>query len=129
MAYGVVGLFCNFKELQLDNPNNFEVLPAIGSVQGLSRKVALLGCYIPPNYTTARAASCLRYIEELVIELKRRLKDPMIIVSGDFLINGMWRTRSRSFATYPKRPPVQPEGTGQLIGPSQILNPSRKPAR
>ena len=36
------------------------------------------------NLTTARASACLDYIEQLVIELKRRLKDPYILVSGDF---------------------------------------------
>ena len=89
VAYGGVGLFfkedlCNFKELKLANPDNFEVLPAVGPVQGLSRKIALLGCYIPPSYNTARATNCLNYIEELAIEMKRRLKDPIIIVTGDF---------------------------------------------
>ena len=89
VSYGGVGLFfkedqCNFKELRLDNPGNFEILPAIGTVPGLSRKVALLACYVPPNYTVARGTACLNYIEELVIELKRRLKEPIVIITGDF---------------------------------------------
>ena len=89
VTYGGVGLFykenlCNFKELSFDNPNNFEVLTATGTVPGLSRKVALLGCYIPPGYTVARATACLNYLEEIVIEYKRRLKDPIIIITGDF---------------------------------------------
>ena len=89
VAYGGVGLLfkdelCSFKQIELDNPGDFEILTAIGSIQGLSRKVALIGCYIPPNYTTVRATACLNHIEELVIEMKRRLKDPLIIVTGDF---------------------------------------------
>ena len=88
-SYGGVGLvykedLCNFKELELDNPGNHEVLTAVGSIRGLSRKIALVGCYVPPNYNVARAKACLEYIEETVIEMKRRLKDPIIIVTGDF---------------------------------------------
>ena len=89
VAYGGVGLFfkedlCNFTQLNLDNPGNFEVLPTVGTISGLTRKVAVLACYIPPTYAVARANECLDYIEELVIELKRRLKDPIIVVTGDF---------------------------------------------
>ena len=89
VAYGGVGLFfkedlCSFKQLKLNNLGDFEVLPAVGSVQSLTRKVAVLACYVPPTYTVSRAGDCLNYIEELVIELKRRLKDPIIIVTRDF---------------------------------------------
>ena len=75
---------CNFKSLQLDNPSNFEILTAVGSAHSLTRKIAVVGCYVPPNYTVARAQACLNHIEGVVIELKRRLKDPVIIVMGDF---------------------------------------------
>ena len=37
-----------------------------------------------PTSTQARATACLGYVEQLVIEMKYRLKDPYIIVSGDF---------------------------------------------
>ena len=88
-CYGGVGLLfkedlCNFKQIELNNPDEFEILTAIGSVQGLSRKIALIGCYVPPNYTTIRARKCMDHIEELVIEFKRRLKEPLIVVTGDF---------------------------------------------
>ena len=88
-CYGGVGLMfrddlCNFKQIDMPNQNNYEVLTAIGTVQGLTRKIVCIGCYLPPNYTTSRAVACLQYIEELVIEMKKRLKDPYIVVSGDF---------------------------------------------
>ena len=67
-----------FKEVSFDNPEGHEVLAAIGSMQGHNRKLAVLACYLPPNLTSARASACLDYIEQLVIELKRRLKDPYI---------------------------------------------------
>ena len=89
MSYGGVGLFfreelCNFKQLSMNNSHNYEILTAVGSIQGLSRKIALLGCYMPPNYTVAKARSCLGYIEKMVIEMKRRLRAPIIVVTGDF---------------------------------------------
>ena len=68
----------------MSNPGNFEILTAVGNVQGLSRKVVVFGCYLAPNYAVARARSCLDYVEETVIEMKRRIKDPIIIVTGDF---------------------------------------------
>ena len=88
-SYGGVGLLFkedlrSFKQIQMQSPGDFEVLTAIGSIQGISRKVALLGCYVPPGYTTTRATACLGYIEELVIEMKRRLKDPYLVILGDF---------------------------------------------
>ena len=88
-SYGGVGLLfkddmCNFKQIHLNYPNDFEILTAVRSVQGICQKIALIACYVPPNYTTVRANNCLNYIEELVIEMKRRLKDPYIVVTGDF---------------------------------------------
>ena len=70
--------------MKMDNPGNLEILPALGTIQGLSRKIIVIGCYILPNYTSLRAAACLDYIEELVIESKQQLKDPIIVVIGDF---------------------------------------------
>ena len=88
MLWGVGLLFkedvCNFKQVQFNNPGSFEVLTAIGTVQGLSRKIALVACYVPPNYTTSRVTECLQYIEEGVIEMKKHLKDPYLVVTGDF---------------------------------------------
>ena len=85
---GVVVLFreedCSFKEITFDNPDNCEVLVMVGSIQGLQRKVLLIACYIPPNYVTNRANACLDYIYDIIIELKRRYRDPYLIVSGDF---------------------------------------------
>ena len=89
MSYGGVALFyredmCNFKKLDLKNEDDFEVLVAVGSLVGHSRKIITIACYIPPNYPVPRGNSCLEYIASLVIEVKRRYKDPYIIISGDF---------------------------------------------
>ena len=74
--------------MKFEYPDRFEILPVIGSIQGLSRKLIVLGCYMPPNYTSSRAAAYISCIEELVIEAKRHVKDPLIIITGDF---NQWR--------------------------------------
>ena len=53
-SYGGVALLfkegeCCFKQIDLDNPDSFEVLIAVGTVQGLTRKVAVVACYVPPT--------------------------------------------------------------------------------
>lgn len=79
---------CSFKEVKYNNPEGFEILTAIGTLQGHSRKIAVIACYMPPNLTQRRASANLAYIEEMIIETKRRLKDPYIVVTGDF---NQWR--------------------------------------
>lgn len=73
-----------FKEIPFPNPDCFEVLVAAGSMQGHARKMLVVACYMPPNYTTDRANNCLDYLYEIIIELRRRYKNPHIILSGDF---------------------------------------------
>ena len=62
----------NFKLMPFPNPDNFEVLPVVGSLIGTSRKMVVVAVYMPPNYTVPRGNSCLEYVENLVIEIKRR---------------------------------------------------------
>ena len=82
--YGGVGIFfkeemCKMKELE-----NYEVLPAVGSMPGHTRKIIVIACYLPPSYATARAAGALEHITDLVIESVRRFKNPYVVVAGDF---------------------------------------------
>ena len=75
---------CSFKELDFPNPDGFEILVTVGSIQGHGRKVLVIACYIPPNYVVDRGNNCVQYIYEIMIELKRRYKDPYLVVTGDF---------------------------------------------
>ena len=68
----------------MENRGNYEVLPAVGSLRGYSRKLVVIGCYIPPNYNTARAKACLDHITDVVLEARRKYSDPFVVVSGDF---------------------------------------------
>ena len=89
VSHGGVGIFYknrigNFKPISIPNPDNFEILPAIGSIRGSSRKLAIIAAYIPPNYTVPRGKKCLEHIESCILDIKRRFTDPFIIVAGDY---------------------------------------------
>ena len=64
VAYGGVGIFwkkaaCDFKIVNIKNNADFEIISAIGSVKGYSRNLALITCYLPPNYQKTRANAAL----------------------------------------------------------------------
>ena len=77
-----------FKEVVFRNPESYEVLVAAGSMRGRSRKMLVVACYIPPNYSKQRGSGALEYVENILIELKRRYNDPYLFVAGDF---NQWR--------------------------------------
>ena len=74
----------HFKSIPIPNPDNFEVLPLIGSLRGTTRKIVVIAAYIPPNYTVPRGKQCLDYIELCVMEAKNKYRNPYIVVAGDF---------------------------------------------
>ena len=60
VSHGCVGIFFNMFDLSLapvkmPNPRDFEVLMAIGMVKGISHKIVVIACYLPPNYVVRRA--------------------------------------------------------------------------
>ena len=85
------------RELELPNPDNFEVLVALGSIPGYTRKLVLVACYLPPGYTVPRGNAALAYIEDVVLEVKRRYRDPFIVVGGNF---NQWKVEG-SLTEYP----------------------------
>ena len=70
--------------LGLANPEKFEVLPTVGSLRGSSRKLVVIGIYMPPNYNVPKANLCLDYIENMMVEIRAKYRDPYIVVCGDF---------------------------------------------
>ena len=74
----------SFKKIDIPNPDSFEVLPVIGTLMGTSRKMVVLAVYMPPNYTVPRSNLCLEYLENMIIEMKRRFTGPYIVLAGDF---------------------------------------------
>ena len=73
-----------FKKIDFPNPDNFEMLPVIGSLKGTSRKIAIIGAYLPPNYTVPRGTAVLEHIENLIVHIKQKFRDPFIVLGGHF---------------------------------------------
>ena len=89
VAHGGVAIvnrkgFGKFKMIDFPNPNNYEVLPAVGTIVGSSRKMVVIAAYIPPNYIVSRGRGCVEHIEELIVQVKRTYNDPFIVLGGDF---------------------------------------------
>ena len=69
-------------KLDLPIPDSFEVLVTLSNLPGYSRKLLTVACYLPPNYTVQRGRDAPDYVEDVVLELKRRYKDPFKVVGG-----------------------------------------------
>ena len=75
---------CSFRQIAINNLNNYEILAALGNVPGQPRKVIVLACYMPPGDAAARGNSCIDFIQDLLVQMKRKYSNPYLIVSGDF---------------------------------------------
>lgn len=72
------------KEYAFPNPESFEVLPVIASVDGMHRKNIFVCCYIPPGYAVPRARACMQLVNDIVLDAKDKLDEPYVCVHGDF---------------------------------------------
>ena len=93
MSYGGVAIIwrestVTFKEITIKNPHHFEVLAAVGKVKGQARKLVLVACYIPPNYSRIRGNQAQDFVENVIVDMKRKYSDPYLVVGGDF---NQWR--------------------------------------
>ena len=61
-----------------------EVLVGAGSLKNHRRKLVIIACYIPPTVDKSIGAACLEHISDTVTEIKRRYRDPYVLVAGDF---------------------------------------------
>ena len=75
---------CAMKRVDMANPDDYEVLVTLATLPGYSRKLVTVACYLPPGYDVGRGRGALTYIEDVVIEVKRRFRDPFIVITGDF---------------------------------------------
>ena len=74
----------SLKEIKLHNPGKYEVVMAAGALKGYSRKLVVIGCYLPPNYNVSRGHKAMGFIAGCVTKAKRQYQDPFIIIAGDF---------------------------------------------
>ena len=75
---------CTLSRINMPNPEGFEVLVTQSNLPGHSRKLLTVACYLPPNYSVQRGRDALCHIEDTVLELKRKYRDPFILIGGDF---------------------------------------------
>ena len=66
------------------NPESYEVLPLSVTVANVARKLFVVGAYIPPGYAVPRGRGCLQHIADLVLTIKNKHDDPLVLVAGDF---------------------------------------------
>ena len=59
------------------NDNDYEVLVAATSIKGHSRRIVIIACYLPPNYTRKKGQAALEYVGDVVVEVKK-------FIMGDF---------------------------------------------
>ena len=86
---------CKMQEVIMDNPDDYEVLVAAGTMPGFSRKVLVVAAYLPPGYDVARGRGAVQYIEDVFRELKRRFRDPFVVLGGTST-NGRYRKRPKN---------------------------------
>ena len=89
VAYGGVAIVYRealgkLERIKFNNRENFEVMGAAVSIRGHTRKLVLIAAYLPPGYSRAKGVAALSYVEEVLVVVKRRYKDPYVIVGGDF---------------------------------------------
>ena len=87
--YGGVALLyrgssVKMRNFPIINPEEYEILVTTGTVAGMSGKLFVFSCYMPPNYTQSRAGECLDYLSDVVSEVKRQVENCNILISGDF---------------------------------------------
>ena len=71
----------------------------------------MVGCYLPPNMGKQRGEAALDYLEDSVLELKRRYKDLLIVVAGDF----NQRDVAAALADFPDLKETATRGSKKLI--------------
>ena len=74
----------DLKKLDFKNEEDYEVLVGCGTVPGHSKKLIVVGVYMPPNYSQSKGLACLDYLSDVVIEIKRKYRDPYLVIGGDF---------------------------------------------
>lgn len=75
---------CTMQEIVLDNPAGYEVVIAVSTMPGFTRKLIVVRAYLPPGYDVARGRGAISYIEDVIWEVKVRYRDPFVVLGGDF---------------------------------------------
>lgn len=88
-AYGGIGIVTrrsrtSFKEFNITNPENFEIVAVVEKVHGVKGTMVCIGCYLPPNITRACTEKNVEFLSDLVTEAKRKFEGCSTLVAGNF---------------------------------------------
>ena len=85
---GGIAIFYNKEKIQLSKakipPTKHEVHAAIGRRTGQRRKIAVVVLYVPPWYNADQNRSFYAYINDVIMSIKSKYDNPMILIGGDF---------------------------------------------
>ena len=112
--YGGIAIVSRNSTPKLDafppiNPDDHEVMAAVGRVVGIPGRLFVIACYAPPNLTPPRAKLMTEYVVDVIEEGKRKFPDCHLIIT---LINGLLRTYCSITLMSEKSCTVQLGGTG-----------------
>ena len=63
---------------------NHEIVAALGKIKNVKRRLLVFSIYLTPNARKQSAASFFRYLSDSIHTAKLHLKDPYILIGGDF---------------------------------------------
>ena len=73
---------CNLKRRAIKSKH--EILCVVGKIAKVTRRIAIITVYVPPRTKVLEFEDICRDLGDLVVELKASIKNPAIIVAGDF---------------------------------------------
>ena len=73
----------SFKKLDIESAEH-EVIVVGGKLKGYGRKLVVVAAYLPLNLTLQKADTCMSFVADAVVEVKRKSTDPFVVVAGDF---------------------------------------------
>ena len=89
VAHGGVAIIAKENSVKMavynfPNPESYEVLAVSARVEDIKSRFYIIGAYIPPNYLVAKGKACLSHINDLVLDIKTKAENPLIVLAGDF---------------------------------------------
>ena len=73
----------SFKQFPIKTGQS-EIVAAVGKIQNIQRKIVVITAYISPKTKAKQTHETLGHISDAILKAKTELRDPMVIVGGDF---------------------------------------------
>ena len=78
---------CELKKIQLRSLKGnsaFEILAAVGKIRGTERQIAVVACYVPPNYKKEENNKFMELLSDTISEVKTKSNGAWLTLGGDF---------------------------------------------